>query len=207
MELLDARSAISVFDARLRRIVATDRGGGFLANGGRARARRQLLPDVPECDFAQRYVVIRAENLDGLVECVVIARHQPLEGHGDRAETVGHGRRTPPAPLFRTEIERQSLDHHRQVGPQRAAVLKLTEDGVVVFDESEVDVAGKVLPLRRREVPPSTSRPYDLANQIEMVDEQPLIIHVVLFGELAALFVRVTANTSTLPRFDNFVCS
>ena len=99
-----------------------------------------------------------------------------------RAEPLGHRRWPPAAPLFRAEIERHALDHRREIRPQRAAALELAQDGVVVVDQPQVDEAGKVLPLRRRQVSPPAGRPYDLIDQIEVVEEQPLIIHVELSG-------------------------
>ncbi len=68
-------------------------------------------------------------------------------------------------------------------GPQRAAILELAKNRVVVVNHPQVNEAGEVFPLRCRQVPSPPNRPHDLIDQIEMVEEQSLIIHVELLGD------------------------
>lgn len=65
----------------------------------------------------------------------------------------------------------------RQIRPQRTAALELPQDGVIVFEQPQMDEAGKVVALRCRKVPALGHGPYDLPEQIEMVKKQALIIH------------------------------
>jgi hypothetical protein len=108
---------------------------------------------------------------------VPIPRDEALQHDRHRTQTFRHCRRTPAAPPLDTEIERQPFDDRRQISPQRAAVLELAEDGVVVFEESQLHEAAEVFLLDHRQVSPPSRRPYDLIDEIEMVEEQPLIIH------------------------------
>src|SRR5688500_13757422 len=115
------------------------------------------------------------------------------------AEPVGHGRWPPAAPLFGAEIKRQPLDDGGEIGPERAAVLKFAQDGVIVVDEPEPHEAGKVVLFSSRQVSPPADRPYDLIDQIKMVEEQLLIIHVEFVGK-TRLSVRARRNTSEMTR-------
>ena len=88
---------------------------------------------------------IRAEDAACLVEGEAVAVQQALEAHRHRSEATGLGRRSPLSEALHLEIEVKAVDHHRQVGLERAAPLELPEDLVVVFDEAALHRGGEVL--------------------------------------------------------------